>query len=622
MVALIYLFHVFDLYFNICIFFTSIYRPSPARPLVYGAWSWFFRVKLHEAERPYQDYENLTAFFTRRLRDGARNIDHRSHVMVSPVDGAVVSTSADMEVNGVLSQVKGISYHISDFLGIPTPKVKEGNALFSAVLYLSPGDYHRFHSPTEWIAKSRTHFAGQLLPVNPLLAYVLPSLFCANERVAVFGEWEHGFYSYTAVGATNVGSIRLSFDDSVVTNTYRHDWDCTFNPLEAVGIYGNRFVQRPRAIDSKSYDKHVFLQRGDDIGLFELGSTIVLIFEAPKDFQFSVRAGDKVRVGQSIGRRTDPAAVTSPVASPYPVPTSSLSSGAVNLNQSSTYYKAHSISSTHSTASTESVRSSGATDEELDIIGTSSSSSHSSFSGHPNKNNRSGSSSSSTTSSSMNSKLSIHLNKNSRNGSNQELYKLVSKDDENLTPRTGTKLNSNLGSPSITNMNKINGGRMRSNSAFAIMEGTVLAAFEEAEVGTARDIAPCDLSVSIPTAQLRRMVVDSSGRPNRSGTQTKENILSNSIVHDNNSNIGINDENTNEIDNDDDDFLSCCSWEDVESGAAFVMAATLASQSSHHGQGKRSRAPSNISCSSTTVKSNYNDPVIQQFSKLALVVDV
>lgn len=279
----------------------QVVLPRPARPLVYGAWSWFFKVRLSEIEHPLDKYEHMTAFFTRRLRAGARPIDQRRHVMVSPVDGAVVSISTDMRSNGVLSQVKGIEYHVSDFLGIPTPTVKPGNALFSAVLYLSPGDYHRFHSHTEWVAERRTHFAGQLLPVNPLVVQVLPSLFCANERVAIFGKWKHGFMSYTAVGATNVGSIRLAFDHSLVTNTYRHDWQCGFNALEAVGLYGNRFVDRPALVEKRDYPEAVPLRRGDDVGLFELGSTIVLIFEAPKDFVFTVKPGDKVTVGSPLG---------------------------------------------------------------------------------------------------------------------------------------------------------------------------------------------------------------------------------------------------------------------------------------------------------------------------------
>ncbi len=139
-----------------------------------------------------------------------------------------------------------------------------GNALFSAVLYLSPGDYHRFHSPGEWTASSRTHFAGQLLPVNPLVARLLPSLFCANERVAVFGQWRHGFFSYTAVGATNVGSIRLAFDPTVRTNSFKHDWQCGFNAWEAVGLASGA-RPRPSLVEAKTYEQAIPLARGDEV---------------------------------------------------------------------------------------------------------------------------------------------------------------------------------------------------------------------------------------------------------------------------------------------------------------------------------------------------------------------
>ena len=145
--------------------------------------------------------------------------------------------SSDLSKLGVLSQIKGLEYHLTDFLGIQTPTLAPGNALFSATLYLAPGDYHRFHSPTEWVCHSRTHFAGQLLPVNPLVSRLIPSLFCANERVALFGRWRHGFFSYTAVGATNVGSIRIAFDDEVVTNTWQHDWPAPYTQSPVTMTY-------------------------------------------------------------------------------------------------------------------------------------------------------------------------------------------------------------------------------------------------------------------------------------------------------------------------------------------------------------------------------------------------
>jgi len=110
--------------------------------------------------------------------------------------------------------------------------------LFHVVIYLAPGDYHCFHSPTDWKVVLRRHFPGEcfswftclccsfslmltcvcvsllgsLMSVNPGVARWVKELFCLNERVALTGQWHHGFFSLTAVGATNVGSIRVYFD--------------------------------------------------------------------------------------------------------------------------------------------------------------------------------------------------------------------------------------------------------------------------------------------------------------------------------------------------------------------------------------------------------------------------
>lgn len=72
--------------------------------------------------------------------------------------------------------------------------------MYQCVIYLAPGDYHRFHSPAEWQPQLRRHFHGELLSVSPKIAQWLPELFCLNERALYMGQWEHGFFSFTAVG--------------------------------------------------------------------------------------------------------------------------------------------------------------------------------------------------------------------------------------------------------------------------------------------------------------------------------------------------------------------------------------------------------------------------------------
>lgn len=110
-------------------------------------------------------------------------------------------------------QVKGVRYNIESFLG-PSSwevdsksdsysqriKTNPDSTLYQCIIYLAPGDYHRFHSPTSWQPELRRHFAGELLSVSPKIAQWMPGLFCLNERALYIGKWEHGFFSFTAVG--------------------------------------------------------------------------------------------------------------------------------------------------------------------------------------------------------------------------------------------------------------------------------------------------------------------------------------------------------------------------------------------------------------------------------------
>jgi phosphatidylserine decarboxylase len=131
--------------------------------------------------------------------------------VVSPCDGRVLHCGP-VNSDTHLEQVKGVTYSLEAFLG-PQWKTetlgpyveslkhkKEGTGLFHCIIYLAPGDYHRFHSPTQWKPELRRHFHGELLSVSPKVANWVPGLFCLNERAAYLGSWEHGFFSFTAVG--------------------------------------------------------------------------------------------------------------------------------------------------------------------------------------------------------------------------------------------------------------------------------------------------------------------------------------------------------------------------------------------------------------------------------------
>lgn len=129
------------------------------------------------------------------------NGDNASAVEVSMTDS--VNVALDAGIRPLLHRTLSQS---------AVQKVKDGNELFFAVVYLAPGDYHRFHSPTAWVVEKRRHFAGELYSVSPYIAKRLANLFVLNERVAMLGRWRHGFFSMVPVGATNVGSIVINFD--------------------------------------------------------------------------------------------------------------------------------------------------------------------------------------------------------------------------------------------------------------------------------------------------------------------------------------------------------------------------------------------------------------------------
>lgn len=196
--------------------------------------------------------------------------------------------------------------------------------LFFTVIYLAPGDYHRFHSPTNWVSEVRRHFIGELYSVAPYFQRTLSNLFVLNERVALLGKWKYGFFSMTPVGATNVGSIRIHFDKDLTTNTiYENDIPSTESldsaksaaesttSTESSSSSSSQQQQRKRVQKATCYEATYSkasrllggypLLKGQQMGGFNLGSTVVLVFEAPKNFKFNVAKGDVVRVGQALG---------------------------------------------------------------------------------------------------------------------------------------------------------------------------------------------------------------------------------------------------------------------------------------------------------------------------------
>ncbi|XP_042251234.1 phosphatidylserine decarboxylase proenzyme, mitochondrial isoform X3 [Thunnus maccoyii] len=285
--------------------------PTWLRKPIYSLYIWTFGVNMQEAAvEDLHHYRNLGEFFRRRLKPAVRPLCSSS-CLISPADGKILHFG--QVKNSEVEQVKGVTYSLENFLGPQQGQSNDSsssfrdhllsspdNELFHVVVYLAPGDYHCFHSPADWRVELRRHFPGSLMSVNPGVARWVKELFVLNERVALTGQWQHGFFSLTAVGATNVGSIRVYFDQELQTNAPRYNKG-SFHDRSYVAI-GDQVSKAGGEGGVVSVDAGgVALEKGEAVGEFNLGSTIVLLFEAPKDFSFSLQPGQRIRVGEGLG---------------------------------------------------------------------------------------------------------------------------------------------------------------------------------------------------------------------------------------------------------------------------------------------------------------------------------
>ncbi|KQZ61174.1 phosphatidylserine decarboxylase [Sphingopyxis sp. OPL5] len=217
---------------------------------------WFvakYGVDMSEAENPdIRSYANFNDFFTRPLKAGAR--PRAEADFICPVDGAISQFGAIDDHHIV--QAKGHRFTTTAILGGDAALAATFRDGSFANLYLSPKDYHRLHMPCDGELRRMIHVPGSLFSVNPTTARGVPGLFARNERViCLFASATHGHFAMILVGATIVGSIATS-------------WHGVVN------------AKRSGKISSWSYaPDEVSLRKGDEMGRFLLGSTIVMLFE-------------------------------------------------------------------------------------------------------------------------------------------------------------------------------------------------------------------------------------------------------------------------------------------------------------------------------------------------------
>ncbi|MFZ4737387.1 MAG: archaetidylserine decarboxylase [Bradymonadia bacterium] len=250
--------------------------PAPFGRFAVRRFAEAYGIDMEEAEHGLDAYPSIGALFVRRLRLGARPVDRRRGVAVSPADGRVLNFGRIEE--GTLVQAKGRNYRVSELLGdAELGACFEGGAFVT--VYLSPRDYHRVHHPAEGRIVSARHIPGHLWPVNRAAVEQVQDLFCVNERLVTVVEGPLGRVATVMVGATSVGDITAAYDESLETN-------------------------RGGAGTLKTYARPIEVARGDELGTFHLGSTAVVVFDA-QDLAFEPLEPDQpIRMGQAIARRT------------------------------------------------------------------------------------------------------------------------------------------------------------------------------------------------------------------------------------------------------------------------------------------------------------------------------
>src|SRR5688572_4379141 len=234
-----------------------------------------YKVNMEEAVDPrIESYASFNDFFTRPLREGARPI--AASPFVCPVDAAI-SQFGPIE-HDQLFQAKGHSYSTRALVGGDQALAHRFDHGHFATLYLAPKDYHRIHMPCEGRLRRMIYVPGDLFSVNPLTARHVPGLFARNERVVCVFDTPFGPFVNVLVGATIVGSVATV-------------WHGVVNP------------PRPGRVVRWDYrDKGIALRKGQEMGRFLLGSTIVMLF--PQDvvsFHPDWAPTMPVRLGEAMG---------------------------------------------------------------------------------------------------------------------------------------------------------------------------------------------------------------------------------------------------------------------------------------------------------------------------------
>jgi len=235
--------------------------------------SQIYGVNLAESEKKISEFRTFNEFFTRRLIKEARPIDQRKNSILSPVDGFIGEFGTI--INNKLIQAKGLEYRVDDLLEDQNRTKKYNGGKF-VTIYLAPQNYHRIHSMVNGEVREFSYIPGDLWTVSLLGLHHVNNLFARNERLTTYIDSEKGECALVKVGATVVGRIRVNYHNQ---------------------ISNLKGAQVKKIVLENPYN----LKKGQEIGLFELGSTVICLFPPKQIELYKLQVGQKIFYGQSIG---------------------------------------------------------------------------------------------------------------------------------------------------------------------------------------------------------------------------------------------------------------------------------------------------------------------------------
>jgi len=231
-----------------------------------------FQVNRQEAEKPVRSYRSIRDFFIRHLRSGARPICSSEQAVVSPADGSVIAMGKIRQ--NTLLQVKGENYSLNRLLASEQNSKRFLNGEYLTI-YMSPGKYHRVHAPFDCKIAETCKISGLRYPVNRFSLKRVENLYCRNAREVAYLNTRAGDAAVVMVGSCQVGSVHMAVDSHFKN-------------------------QKDKAVESRRFTVRKF-QKGQEIGWFDFGSTVILLFEPGMiAFVDTLKIDDEIIMGEKV----------------------------------------------------------------------------------------------------------------------------------------------------------------------------------------------------------------------------------------------------------------------------------------------------------------------------------